>query len=71
MGFGLDTVLGIGFAALLVWLYLLPWWVAKGRKHPNVYSIAVVNIFLGWTFVGWVICLAWSLSAAGRPQSSE
>jgi hypothetical protein len=54
MGFGLDTVLGIGFAALLVWLYLLPWWVAKGRKHPNVYSIAVVNIFLGWTFVGWV-----------------
>jgi len=57
-------ILLIAFAALLVWIYLLPWWVTKGREHPNVYSIAVVNIFLGWTFIGWVVCLAWSLSAA-------
>jgi hypothetical protein len=71
MGFGIDSIGGLLLLGLLLWLYLLPWWVAKGRKHPNVYSIAVVNVFLGWTFIGWVICLAWSLSAAGKPQSPE
>ena len=71
MGLGIDSVGGLLLLVFVLWLYLLPWWVAKGRKHPNVYSIAVVNIFLGWTFVGWVACLAWSLSAAGRPQTPE
>ena len=71
MGFGIDSLGGLLLVALLIWLYLLPWWVAKGRRHPSVYSIAVVNVFLGWTFIGWVGCLAWSLSAAGRPQVRE
>ncbi|MCX7050750.1 MAG: superinfection immunity protein [Proteobacteria bacterium] len=68
MGFGIDSIGGLLLLGLLLWLYFLPWWVAKGRKHPNVYSIDVVNVFLGWTFIGWVACLAWSLSAAGKPQ---
>jgi hypothetical protein len=67
----MDAFLGLVLVLFLLWLYLLPWFIAHGRKHPNVSPIAVLNIFFGWTFIGWVACLAWSLSAAGRPQASE
>ncbi len=51
-----------GFLALLV-LYFLPGLIASRRKHPQLNSIVAVNIFLGWTLVGWVVALAMSLSA--------
>lgn len=47
-------------------IYLLPSLVAAGRKHPNSNSIGIVNIFLGWTLLGWVVALAWSASAFNR-----
>ena len=50
----------LGLAALA--LYFLPLIVAHRRKHPQENSIALLNIFLGWTFVGWVIALVWSVS---------
>jgi hypothetical protein len=25
---------------------------------PNLGSVAVINTFLGWTFIGWVVALA-------------
>jgi hypothetical protein len=67
----MDLIGGLLLLCLLLWLYFLPWWVARVRKHPNIDSIVVVNLFLGWTFIGWVACLAWSVSAAGKPQSPE
>jgi hypothetical protein len=52
-----------------VWLvvllvgYLAPILIASHREHPQLGPISVVNIFLGWTVLGWVIALAWSCSA--------
>jgi hypothetical protein len=48
---------------LVLALYLLPWLIALQRGHPNAGSIAVIDIFLGWTFVGWVVALAMACSA--------
>jgi hypothetical protein len=28
----------------------------------------VLNVFLGWTFVGWVVALAWAHTAIGQPD---
>lgn len=42
----------------VVALYLAPYLIAKGRKSPNVQSVLVVNLFLGWTLIGWVVALA-------------
>ena len=36
-------------------LYFLPSLIA--RKNPNVSSVFLVNLFLGWTLVGWVVAL--------------
>lgn len=41
-------------------LYLLPTIEAALRRHRNLASIALVNIFLGWAVIGWVIAIAWA-----------
>jgi len=45
--------------AFLVLLYFVP--VFVGWRHPHFRSIAVVNVFLGWTLIGWVVALAWAV----------
>lgn len=47
-------LLGIG-----VFLYFIPSWLAWGKR--NVDSVIAVNLFLGWTFIGWVVALAMAL----------
>lgn len=44
-------IIGIGF-------YFLPTIVAVTRKVTNTGSVAVINFFLGWTMIGWVVALA-------------
>ena len=39
-------------------LYFVPTIVAVSRKVTNQGSVAVINTFLGWTFLGWVNALA-------------
>lgn len=41
-------------------LYLLPTIEAWLRKHSNLGSITLVNIFLGWSLIGWVVALVWA-----------
>ncbi len=43
--------------------YLFPALVAAGRKHHNGNAITALNVLLGWTFIGWVVALVWSLTA--------
>ena len=63
--------IAIVIGGLLLWLiatatYLLPTIVAVARKHPNKMAIILINIFLGWTFVGWLGALIWSVLAIDR-----
>jgi hypothetical protein len=57
---------GVILLAIAAALYFLPLIVAILRKVPNVGSVAVVNIFLGWTFIGWVVALAMACRSADR-----
>lgn len=50
-------VVMIGFALLL---YFTPSYVACKQLNRNYVAIFWLNLFLGWTFVGWVICLVWA-----------
>ena len=47
---------------ILIALYFLPSIVAFDGKKANFQSIVVVNLFLGWTLIGWVVALAWAVS---------
>jgi hypothetical protein len=46
---------------LLTW-YFTPWIIALMRGHRNKYAILTVNLFFGWTLIGWAIALAWALT---------
>jgi hypothetical protein len=52
--------------AIVVFLYILPSWFAWSRKHGSKGSIIAVNILLGWTAVGWIWALIWSLGSKGQ-----
>ena len=47
-------------AAVLLLVYFLPWFVAVLRMHENKLAIFVLTLFLGWTFLGWVVALVWA-----------
>ena len=53
-------VWGVGLWASLTG-YLLPTLIAYGRRTTNRASVAILNILLGWSVIGWVIALAMSL----------
>lgn len=42
-------------------IYMIPTCVAASRRHRNTMAIAVLNLFFGWTLLGFVGCLVWSL----------
>ncbi len=53
---------------LIVGMYLLPTLVAVKRAVPDRGSVAVINVLLGWSFIGWVVALALAFrSRAARP----
>lgn len=58
-----GTLTGLVFSLALLFLPAL---VAKFRRHPNTAAIFLVNLFFGWTFIGWVIALIW---ACTRPAA--
>jgi predicted lipid-binding transport protein (Tim44 family) len=59
---------GLIVLAGLLALYFLPTIVAALRHHHNTAMIAILNFFLGWTFIGWVIFLA---MAFGNPSPQQ
>ena len=44
-------------------LYFIPAMTACARKHHSKEAIFALNIFLGWTCLGWVVALIWSLTS--------
>mgnify|MGYP001031528371 CR=1 FL=1 len=49
-------------------LYFVPAFVAITRKVGNWGSAVVINVFLGWTIIGWAISLA--MACASRPKGN-
>jgi len=62
MSSGSSSGFGAGLFFVLAGLYFLPLIVSAARRCKAHGGIAIVNLFLGWTFIGWVIALAWAAS---------
>jgi hypothetical protein len=41
-------------------IYFLPTVIALARGHLSTLAIFLLNLFLGWTLLGWLIALIWS-----------
>ena len=55
---GFQLVLGFLFG-----IYLAPLIVAVVQGHPRWPWIGLLNIAAGWTVVGWIAALVWSVTA--------
>lgn len=46
---------------MILFIYFIPTFVAYSRKHKNALAIFILNLFLGYTFIGWVVALIWAV----------
>lgn len=58
---------GIVFLAVLLGLYFVPSIIAVARKHAQTAPIVLINLFLGWTFIGWIVVFAWAFANQRPP----
>ncbi len=42
-------------------MYFLPSIIALARSKRDIMGIIVLNFFLGWTMIGWVVALVWAV----------
>ncbi|HEY4111234.1 superinfection immunity protein [Puia sp.] len=52
-----------GIGAMLFIPYFLPTIIAILRKSSSTAGVFVLNFFLGWTFIGWIIALVWAIAS--------
>lgn len=58
-----DDGTAVVIGAMVFPVYFLPAMVAARRRHANRGAICTLNLLLGWTMVGWVIAMVWSMTA--------
>lgn len=66
---GQHVAAGIGGTLLvivLIALYWTPTFVAARRHVRNVGQVALVNLFFGWTFIGWGIAFIMAYKPVDR-----
>jgi cytoskeletal protein RodZ len=47
-------------------LYFLPTIIATARKNANTLGILLLNLFLGWTVLGWLGAIIWAFSSGSK-----
>jgi hypothetical protein len=47
-------------------MYWLPTIIAIARQAHSALGVFILNFLLGWTILGWIIALVWSLAAENR-----
>ena len=47
---------------IIIGLYFVPCIIAKCRGHRNFAAIFAINLFAGWTGIGWLVSLVWALT---------
>lgn len=62
--FGIAGMIGMAIAALL---YFIPAIIA--REKADFKLIFLLNLFLGWTIIGWIWALIWSFEKEKEPLS--
>jgi hypothetical protein len=63
---GAGSVAVLFGVIVLIGFCFLPTIVAFTRKVTDKGSVVVINLFLGWTLVGWVVALAMACRSSTR-----
>jgi Superinfection immunity protein len=63
---GLPILVIILICVVGFFIHFLPVFIAGSRHAQNFWWIFLINLFLGWTFIGWVAALIWACTDAPR-----
>ena len=55
-----STLLFFPFVGLPFLMYFLPSIIALARSKRDLLSIFLLNLFLGWSVIGWIVALVWA-----------
>lgn len=50
---------GFGFGIPML-MYFLPSLIALARSKRDLLAIFLLNLFLGWSVIGWIVALVWA-----------
>jgi hypothetical protein len=66
-----EYLAGLSAIVIIISLisYFLPTVIAMLRGKSNTFAILLLNLFLGWTFIGWIVALVWSVTSDNKPQT--
>jgi hypothetical protein len=64
----LDSTTTVIVLMLILIIYMLPTLIAFSREHSRRVGVAVFNIFLGWTLIGWIAVFLWAALAPVEEQ---
>jgi uncharacterized membrane protein len=62
-----STANGLGALVFISLFYFIPSIISIYRHKSNGCAIFVLNLFLGWTVIGWIIALVWACIADSKP----
>lgn len=69
---GFGKLVAFSFFLFAPVLYLQPTIEALLRKSRDIQSIALVNVLLGWSLIGWVVAMVWAIRRPSpRPTISR
>jgi len=63
------TIVAFIFLGIALVIYFIPTIIAVGRNHQSRMAIMMTNILLGWTLLGWIVALIWSLTGVWKSPS--
>jgi hypothetical protein len=49
-------------------VYFMPWLIGLNRGVNSLIALLLVNLFLGWTVIGWIVCMIWAVAGQTRSQ---
>jgi len=64
----MDGFLLLVVIVVLLFFYFIPWLVSASRHHHNQGGIFLLNLLVGWTFIGWLAAL---IMACGEVKKSS
>jgi hypothetical protein len=56
-----SAMAGVVLIGIALIIYLLPTVIVICNGHPHGVGIFLLNAFLGWTLIGWLCALIWSV----------
>lgn len=58
-----KVVASVGSVVAAALIYFLPAVVAERRGHHQKQAILLLNLFFGWSVIGWLVALIWAATA--------